>query len=90
MDRPNLCTALEPHPFDKQLSTSPEMAITILAPAPVAQSYDGADSSDSDSENGGADLQGDINMRPKKRARHDHEDLVTPGDIVTDEDQWMR
>jgi exosome complex component RRP4 len=65
------------------------MAITILAPAPPALPYKAADSDD-DSDDGGADLQGDINMRPSKRARHSHEEIVTPGHVVTDEPQWMR
>jgi len=65
------------------------MAITILAPAPVAaiaRKY--ASDSDDDSDTGGVDLQGDIDMRPSKRARHS--DIVTPGEIVTDDAQWMR
>ncbi|EHK96159.1 putative Exosome complex component rrp4 [Glarea lozoyensis 74030] len=66
------------------------MAITIHAPAPAVLPYKTADSSDEDSDDGGADLQGDINMRPSKRARHYREDIVTPGEVVTDEDQWMR
>ncbi|KAG9228689.1 hypothetical protein BJ875DRAFT_508366 [Amylocarpus encephaloides] len=66
------------------------MAITILAPAPAVQPYRAAEASDSDSDDGGADVHGDINMRPSKRARHDYADIVTPGEVVTDEDQWMR
>ena len=66
------------------------MAITILAPAPAALPYKATDSSDEDSDGGGADLQGDINVRPSKRARHYHEEIVTPGEVVTDEDQWMK
>ena len=65
------------------------MAITILAPAPAALPYQSADSSD-ESDDGGADIQGDINMRPRKRARQDTEDIVTPGETVTDDPQWMR
>jgi len=62
------------------------MAITILAPAPAAIPYHEESSSD-DSDDGGADLQEDINMRPAKRAR---KDIVTPGETVTDDPQWMR
>lgn len=65
------------------------MAITIKAPAPAVAPYKRADSSD-ESDNGGADLQGDISMRPGKRVRHNAEDIVTPGEIVTDDSQWMR
>ncbi|KAH8821063.1 hypothetical protein F5884DRAFT_893881 [Xylogone sp. PMI_703] len=65
------------------------MAITILAPSPtVSDTQDDSESSDSD---GGVDLEGDIDMRPTKRARHDPiDDIVTPGEIVTDDPQWMR
>jgi exosome complex component RRP4 len=62
------------------------MAITILAPAPAGVPYLAADS---DSEDGGVDLEGDLDMRPSKRARH-QKDIVTPGEIVTDDPQWMR
>jgi exosome complex component RRP4 len=62
------------------------MAITILAPIPAGVPYLAADS---DSEDGGVDLEGDLNMRPSKRARH-QKDIVTPGEIVTDDPQWMR
>jgi exosome complex component RRP4 len=65
------------------------MAITILAPAPaVVGNYAESDSSD---EDGGVDLEGDIDMRPKKRARHHgSSSIVTPGETVTDDPQWMR
>ena len=63
------------------------MAISILAPAPAAAPPRADDSSD-DSDNGGVDLQGDINMRPTKRMKHSQ--LVTPGEVVTDEVEWMR
>jgi len=65
------------------------MAITILAPAPAAAvTLNHVDGSDDDSDTGGVDLQGDIDMRPAKRARHS--DIVTPGEIITDDAQWMR
>lgn len=68
------------------------MAITILAPAPaVPYQYANESGDDSDSDGGGVDLEGDINMRPTKRARHSPaKDLVTPGQTVTDDPQWMR
>ena len=65
------------------------MAITILAPAPAAIPYHNDDSSDDSDEDGGVDLQGDVGMRPAKRARHSKE-IVTPGETVTDDPQWMR
>ncbi|KAH9218879.1 hypothetical protein DL95DRAFT_360100 [Leptodontidium sp. 2 PMI_412] len=65
------------------------MAITILAPAPAVP-YQRTNDSDDDSDDGGADLDGDLNMRPTKRARTSAKDLVTPGETVTDDPQWMR
>ncbi|OBT56581.1 hypothetical protein VE04_05634 [Pseudogymnoascus sp. 24MN13] len=66
------------------------MAITILAPAPPIQDVDYDSSSDSGSD-GGAGLDGDLDMRPKKRARRaGSTSIVTPGEVVTDDPQWMR
>jgi exosome complex component RRP4 len=54
------------------------------------QDFHDEDSSDNDSE-GGADLEGDIDMRPSKRARHGGaSSIVTPGEVITDDSQWMR
>jgi exosome complex component RRP4 len=64
------------------------MAITILAPAPAAL-HQTVNDSDDDSDNGGVDLDGDSDMRPSKRARRS-KDIVTPGETVTDDPQWMR
>lgn len=64
------------------------MAITILAPAPAAP-HQTVNDSDDDSDNGGVDLEGDSDMRPSKRARRSN-DIVTPGETVTDDPQWMR
>lgn len=64
------------------------MAITILPPAPVILPYEDEDSEE-DSDEGGVDLEGDLNMRPAKRAKHGR-DIVTPGESVTDDPQWMR
>lgn len=64
------------------------MAIAIIAPAPASLPYKTNDSDD-DSDDGGVDIQGDTDMRPAKRARH-KKDIVTPGETVTDDPQWMR
>jgi exosome complex component RRP4 len=65
------------------------MAITIVAPAPPANIYN--EDSSSDEDDGGVDIEGDIDMRPTKRARHHgSSSIVTPGEIVTDDPQWMR
>ncbi|AEO64557.1 f3cd7fcc-d948-48b7-85fe-9f1e6a49dfc4 [Thermothielavioides terrestris] len=75
------------------------MPITILAPKfsrPVnAREDDVSSISSSDSEDGGAALDGDIAMtRPPKRARLATSlatsDIVTPGELITDDPQWMR
>ena len=64
------------------------MAITILAPVPAAL-YHREDSDESD--DGGVDLEGDVDIRPAKRARHSFaKDIVTPGETITDDPQWMR
>lgn len=70
------------------------MPITIIQPRPVPQwsSRNEGASSDSDSDNGGADLEGDILMsmgRPSKRAKYDSA-VVTPGEVITDDTQFMR
>jgi exosome complex component RRP4 len=64
------------------------MAITILVPAPAAP-YQTAEDSDDDHDDGGVELEGDSDMRPSKRARRS-KDIVTPGETVTDDPQWMR
>ncbi|KAK3937901.1 exosome complex component rrp4 [Diplogelasinospora grovesii] len=77
------------------------MPITIIAPKPAQQRYaapqDSPDASDSeegdDLSEGGADLEGDISMghRPAKKARTDGKyEIVTPGEVITDDPQWMR
>jgi exosome complex component RRP4 len=75
------------------------MPITIHAPAafrpthgPEAGIPSATDSnSDSDSEMGGADLP---TARPQKRTRltsqQQASDIVTPGELITDDPQWMR
>jgi len=73
------------------------MAITIIQPRPTPQYIkrdDGA-SSDSDSDDsgdGGVDLEGDVSMsmaRPSKRVKYS-DDIVTPGEVITDDTQFMR
>ena len=69
------------------------MAITILPPPPPPQDYDDSDNSEEESDDGGValDNDGDLDMRLKKRARHgDSRSVVTPGEVVTDDPQWMR
>ncbi|RYP81434.1 hypothetical protein DL770_005910 [Monosporascus sp. CRB-9-2] len=69
------------------------MPITILQPAPLPidkPSTGYASDSDSDSD-GGADLEGNISMmRPSKRARRTDDAIVTPGEVITEDPQWMR
>ncbi|KAI9849090.1 MAG: exosome non-catalytic core subunit rrp4 [Sclerophora amabilis] len=66
------------------------MAITILPPAPPPSNYQ-LDSSDEDDH---VDLEGDVEMagtsRAAKRARTSGKGVVTPGELVTDDPQWMR
>jgi exosome complex component RRP4 len=66
------------------------MAITILAPAPSAAPYEEEQTASEESEDGGAGLGEDTELRPAKRARHSTKGLVTPGETVTDDPQWMR
>ncbi|KAL2876035.1 Exosome complex component rrp4 [Colletotrichum sp. CLE4] len=70
------------------------MPITILAPRGTPshhKPYAAAGTADSDSDSeGGADIEGDISMRPAKRSRGDTYEIVTPGEIITDDPQWMR
>lgn len=72
------------------------MAITIIQPKPIPR-YTGRDvrassDTDSDSEMGGVDLDGDVSMNTghsSKRANHSS-DIVTPGEVITDDSQYMR
>lgn len=81
------------------------MAITIIAPKPSRPIHDPEDNAsdssyDSDSSTGGGvDLEGDVPMTtgPSKRARlttttttsHNNQ-MVTPGELITSDPQWMR
>lgn len=63
------------------------MTITILPAAPPGNAVQ----DDYDRDEGGVDLEGDVDMlntsRPAKKARLG---MVTPGETVTDDPQWMR
>ena len=66
------------------------MAITILPPVPNTAAYhdDSSYYNQSDSE-GDVDME-DATERPTKQARTAGKDLVTPGETITDDPQWMR
>ncbi|RDL37871.1 Uncharacterized protein BP5553_05304 [Venustampulla echinocandica] len=64
------------------------MAITIVAPAPAVQPEESRH--EDDSENGGVDLEGDVDMRAATHAQRSAKDIVTPGETITDDPQWMR
>jgi exosome complex component RRP4 len=78
------------------------MAITILTPKPTPHIFGSngksrgvaADSdSDSDSSNGGVDLEGDVSMgysAVKAKPSDEDADIVAPGELITDDPQWMR
>lgn len=69
------------------------MAITILSPAPAKPARAQENDYSSDSEDGGVDLEGDIDMgseRPPKRFKTSELEIFTPGEEVTDDPQWMR
>lgn len=64
------------------------MAITILPPSMPEEAFNSSDDESRDSE-------GDIEMsgghaRPAKRLRLSKGGIVTPGEVVTDDPQWMR
>ncbi|POS73862.1 exosome complex exonuclease Rrp4 [Diaporthe helianthi] len=68
------------------------MAITIIQPKPVPQytrHTSSAAGSDTDSDSGGADIEGDIRMATGRSATS-HNDIVTPGEVITTNPQWMR
>lgn len=63
------------------------MAITILTPAPATAPYDERVEFDDEGE-GGVDLEGDVEMGGAGSGKR--RDIVTPGETVTDDPQWMR
>lgn len=67
------------------------MAITIIQPKPVPQytRRTSSEGSDSDSDDGGVDIEGDIKMATARSAAS-HSDIVTPGEVITTNPQWMR
>ena len=69
-----------------------KMAITILAPASPARP---AHDDENDYEDGGVDLEGDVDMelnttRPSTSTHKAGLGMVTPGETVTEDPQWMR
>lgn len=77
------------------------MPITILAPRPSRPLNDREDNvsdlSDSASSTGGADLDGDLPMTTtptttsaRRSQKHPSTDIVTPGELITSDPQWMR
>ena len=86
LQRPDLSKAAATYSF----RLYGKMPITILQPAAALSPTKYASDSD-DSDDGGADLEGDISMmRPSKRARRSDDAIVTPGEIITTDPQWMR
>ncbi|ETS81387.1 hypothetical protein PFICI_06389 [Pestalotiopsis fici W106-1] len=67
------------------------MPITILQPSLAREPAVHNHNSDSESDSeGGVDLDGDISMsRPTKRVRRT-EAILTPGEVITEDPQWMR
>lgn len=66
------------------------MPISILPPAPVISISNNVSEADSDEdEEDKFDLEGDVAMTdaPSKRRT---KAIITPGEIITDDSQWMR
>ena len=66
------------------------MAIIISPPAPAAQ--DNGPRSSDDEDEGTYDREGDVQMAEAGAAgrRRAARSVVTPGEIITDDPQWMR
>ncbi|KAI1360395.1 hypothetical protein F5Y08DRAFT_49234 [Xylaria arbuscula] len=68
------------------------MPITILQPAAppgYIRNEQFGEYSDSDSE-GGADVEGDVSMKGQSIRSRQLDAIVTPGEIITEDPQWMR
>ncbi|KAI1179274.1 exosome component 2 [Nemania sp. FL0916] len=72
------------------------MPITIIQPAPPpdynSHNSQYAADSDSDSDEGGVDIEGDVSMGGGRGRSYRQSDdaIVTPGEIITEDPQWMR
>ncbi|KAI1006102.1 hypothetical protein K3495_g2117 [Podosphaera aphanis] len=67
------------------------MPITILAPAPAPISLTFSNILEaSDDEDGGVKIQSTEDDRPTPGAHRAESEIVTPGETVTDDPQWMR
>ncbi|EDN06927.1 exosome complex exonuclease RRP4 [Histoplasma capsulatum] len=64
------------------------MAISILPPSMAEETFSSSDDESRDSE-GDIDMSGS-HSRPAKRLRLSKGGIVTPGEVVTDDPQWMR
>ena len=68
-----------------------DMPFIIRPPAPASPQHD---SSASSSDDESLDSEGDTTMlessRPTKRARLSSTSVITPGELITDDPQWMR
>lgn len=62
------------------------MAITILPPTVEDDTYSSSDES-FDSDN---DVEMGDTSRPAKRPKLSNVSILTPGEVVTDDPQWMR
>jgi len=66
------------------------MPISILPPAPAAPSYPQTYDDDDDEFDSEGDVDMEATARATKRPRLSRKNIVTPGEIVTDDPQWMR
>ena len=68
------------------------MPITIITPKPIVRRRFeiGEVDKESNSSSDGEDFDGDVSMPPAKRARSSKDEIVTPGEVITDDPQWMR
>ncbi|PGH10939.1 hypothetical protein AJ79_05185 [Helicocarpus griseus UAMH5409] len=65
------------------------MAITILSPSMPEDPYSSSDNESIEDSEGDVDMSGNL-ARPAKRLRLSKGGIVTPGEVVTDDPQWMR